>query len=111
MDDPYGYRYYRAPMATTSPQLGIDYVNISPKTMHSIEFRLIANGTLRAEVRNVGTFSNGAEIKHTFGLNPNVFPLRTGLAQCVPLRINFADGTKWRNPNLPPKNARIYSHP
>lgn len=109
--DIYGARYYRAPMSTTSPQLHIDYVNVSPKTMHSIEFGLVANGILKAEVRDVGTFSNGAEIKHTFGLSPNVFPIGTGLPQCVPLRINFADGSKWRNPTLPPKNDRIYYRP
>jgi hypothetical protein len=106
--DAYGYRYYQPPVATTLPQLGIDYRNITPKTMHSIEFGLIANGRLVAEVKDVGTFTQNAEIKHTFALNPNVFPLQTGLPQCVPLRIIFADGTKWRNPMLPPKNQHIY---
>jgi len=109
--DVYGYRYYRAPMASTSPQLGIDYVNISARTMHAIEFGLIANGILKAEVRDVGTFSPNAEIKHTFGVSPNVFPIGTGLPRCVPLRITFADGTKWRNPELPPRNDKIYYHP
>jgi hypothetical protein len=109
--DVYGARYYQPAMTTTSPQLGIDYVNVSHKTMSSIEFGLVANGILKAEVRDVGTFSPGAEIKHKFPLSPNVFPIGTGLPQCPALRITFADGTKWRNPLLPPKNTHIYYHP
>jgi hypothetical protein len=109
--DPYGRAYYQPPVSSTLPQLGIDYKNISPKTMTTIEFGLVANGRLVAEVRDVGTFTTGAEIKHTFALNPNVFPLQTGLPQCVPLHIVFADGSKWRNPALPPKNDHIYYHP
>jgi len=79
--------------------------------MHTIEFGLVANGVLRAEVRDVGTFSPGAEIKHSFGISANVFPIQTGLPQCIPLRITFADGSKWRNPALPHKNEKIYLHP
>ncbi len=79
--------------------------------MHEIQFGLIANGILRAEVRDVGTFSPGAEIKHSFGISANVFPIQTGLPQCIPLHIQFADGAKWRNPHLPPKNQKIYLHP
>ena len=51
-----------------------------------------------AEVRDVGTFSPGAEIKHQFGLSPNVFPLGTSIVECVPLKITFVDGSKWKNP-------------
>ena len=106
--DPYGLQVYQPPITTTSPQLAIHYTNVSSKVMKSIEFGLTANGTLLAEVKDVGTFSPGVEIKHTFGISQNVFPLRTGLPRCPPLRITFADGTKWRNPMLPPKNNKIY---
>jgi len=109
--DPYGARFYSPPVATANPQLGIDYVNVSHKTMHTIEFGLVAEGVLKAEVRDVGTFSPGAEIKHRFPLNANVFPIGTALSRCVPLRIHFTDGTTWRNPHLPPRNNRIYYHP
>jgi hypothetical protein len=109
--DVYGGSFYQPPVTTTKPELGIDYVNIAHKTMHMIEFGLIANGILRAEVRDVGTFSPGAEIKHSFGISANVFPIQTGLPQCIPLHIEFADGSKWRNPKLPPKNENIYLHP
>jgi len=109
--DVYGARFYQPPITTTNPQLAIDYTNVSTKTMTTIEFGLLANRILVAEVRDVGKFSPHAEIKHRFGLSPNVFPLRTGLPQCVPLRITFADGTKWRNPALPHENDKIYTHP
>jgi hypothetical protein len=97
----YGYRYYQPPVRTSNPTLAIDYTNMTAKPMSEIEFGLVANGNLVAEVKDVGTFSPGVEIKHEFGLSPNVFPLQTSLARCVPLKIRFADGTKWRNPRLP----------
>ena len=44
-------------------------------------------------------------------INLSLYAYRSRYPDKIRLRINFADGTKWRNPNLPPKNARIYSHP
>jgi hypothetical protein len=107
----YGPSYYSYPYATSNPSLAIDYHNNTQVTMSDIEFGLIARGDLVAEVRDKGTFSPGAEIKHEFGLSPNVFPLHTGIVQCVPLKITFADGTKWKNPNLPAMKRAIYQHP
>lgn len=107
--DPYGYRYYQPNVIVNEAGvLYIDYVNVTPKVMGTIEFGLVANGRLVAEVRDVGTFSPHAEIKHQFGLNPNVFPLQTGLPVCVPLRIEFKDGTVWHNPHLPALRRELY---
>ena len=106
--DPWGYRYYQPPVTTTDPQLGIHYTNITPKPMSEIEFGLIVNNRIVAEVRDVGTFSPNTEIKHKFGLSPNVFPLQTGLPKCTPLHITFQDGTTWKNPRLPPKRTGGY---
>ena len=108
--DVYGYRYYEPRLTAPNPTLSIDYMNTWPKPASSVEFGLVARGDLVAEVKDVGTFSQGAEIKHNFGLNRNVFPLGTGLARCVPLRVTFADGTKWRNPRLPALRRTIYMH-
>ena len=108
-DDVYGFPYYQRPVAVNeSGTLAIDYVNVTPTVMRSIEFGLIANGRLVAEVRDVGTFSPNVEIKHQFGLNPNVFPLSTALARCVPLRITYADQATWVNPRLPALRRQIY---
>lgn len=108
-NDVYGYRYNQAALsAGQSGTLYVDYTNVTPKVMKSIEFGLVANGRLVAEVRDVGTFSPQVSIKHQFGLNPNVFPLQTGLAKCVALRVTYADGTKWTSPRLPALQRRIY---
>ncbi|HXW50876.1 MAG TPA: hypothetical protein VEJ41_02700 [Candidatus Acidoferrales bacterium] len=105
--DVYGVRYVQ-PVMTGSAHLGIDYVNATSKVMSAIEFGLLARGSLVAEVKDVGTFSPGVEIKHEFGISTNVFPLGTGLPVCVPLRIKFADGSMWRNPHLPAIQRSIY---
>jgi hypothetical protein len=105
--DIYGYRYNQARLSRDA-LLAIDYYNRSSVPIRSIEFGLVANGRLVAEVRDVGTFSPGAEIKHEFGLNPNVFPIQTGLPRCVPLRVMFQDGTRWKNPRLPALERSIY---
>ena len=99
--DVYGRRFYQPAVTRTNPELSIDYTNVGAKVAMEIEFGLVARGHLVAEVRDVGTFSPGAEIKHRFGLSPNVFPLGTSLAQCLPLRITYQDGSKWRSRRLP----------
>jgi len=107
-NDVYGYRYLQPQVVKTNPSLAIDYTNVDKKVMSTIEFGLIARGALVAEVRDVGTFSPGAEIKHTFGISPNVFPISTGLPQCIPLRITYKDGTHWKNPHLPALQRALY---
>jgi hypothetical protein len=106
----YGPMYYQYPVAG-NPTLSIDYTNNTRIVMKTIEFGLVVRGNLLAEVRDVGTFSPGAEIKHSFGLNPNVFPIQSGFPQCVPLKIAFEDGSMWKNPHLPALRASIYGHP
>lgn len=98
---PYNTWYYEPPITTTNPELGIDYTNMTQKTMKIVEFGLVANGNLIAEVRDVGKFSPGVEIKHRFGINENVFPIGTAMAQCLPLRITYEDGTVWTSRHLP----------
>jgi hypothetical protein len=106
----YGATYYQYPVER-QPTLAIDYMNRTNRVMKEIEFGLIARGSLVAEVKDVGTFSPGAEIKHEFGLNPNVFPLQTSYTHCVPLKITFADGTRWKNPRLPAFRRSMYGSP
>ncbi|MBV8491805.1 MAG: hypothetical protein JO199_14860 [Candidatus Eremiobacteraeota bacterium] len=107
----YGPSYYSAQPIQSNPSLGIDYKNDTNVTMKEIEFGLVVNGNLIAEARDVGTFSPGAEIKHVFGLSASVFPLNNGMPQCVPLKITFDDGEKWKNPHLPALRNQLYGHP
>ncbi len=109
--DPYGFRYYQPPLLApgrTAPTLGIDYVNTSAQTAKMVDFGLVARGDLVAEVRDVGTFTTGAEIKHEFGLSPNVFPISTGLPRCIPLLVEFTDGRVWENPHRPHAARALY---
>jgi hypothetical protein len=106
----YGPTYYQYPVEG-DPTLAIDYTNMTQTVMKEIEFGLVVRGELLAEVRDVGTFSPGAEIKHKFGISKNVFPIQTSFAQCVPLKITFEDGTHWKNPHLPAYRASIYGKP
>jgi hypothetical protein len=106
----YGMNYYSYPVQG-EPTLAIDYKNVTSVVMKNIEFGLIVRGDLVAEVRDVGTFSPGAEIKHKFGVSKNIFPLQTSYAECVPLKIDFADGTVWKNPHLPALRRSIYGKP
>lgn len=105
-----GYTYYQYPVQG-EPTLAIDYHNDTTVVMKTVEFGLLARGDLIAEVRDVGTFSPGAEIRHEFGLNPSIFPLSTSVVKCVPLKIEFADGSVWKNPHLPRLNRHIYGKP
>lgn len=108
-NDPYRRTYYQPPVSPTGT-LFIDFVNSSTDAMKAIDFGLVARGHLIAEVRDVGTFSPGVEIKHEFGVSPNIFPIGTGLPVCMPLRIEFANGTSWTNPQLPSANQSLYGH-
>lgn len=106
----YGLNYYSYPVQG-HPTLSIDYTNVTHAVMKDIEFGLVAHGNLVAEVRDVGTFSPGAEIKHQFGVSQNIFPLGTSLVECVPLKIKFEDGGVWKNPHLPALRRSIYGKP
>lgn len=106
----YGTMFYQYPIGR-NPTLSVDYVNATNLTMKDVEFGLVAGGSVVAGVRDLGTFSPGAEIKHVFGINPSVFPAAAGTSRCVPLRITFADGTKWKNPNLPSLSESVYGTP
>ena len=106
----YGASYYQTPVEN-NPTLGIDYVNMTNVVAKQIEFGLIVRGELVAEVKDVGTFSPGAEIRHKFGLSSNVVPLQTSYAKCVPLKITFEDGSHWKNPHLPAYRASMYGRP
>jgi hypothetical protein len=104
----YYNRTYYQPPTSSSAELAIDFVNVAPHTMKTIDFGLVANGKLVAIVRDEGKFSQGAEIKHKFGISPNVFPISTGLPLCTPLHVVYQNGTTWTNPKLPPDNPAIY---
>ncbi|MGC8484158.1 MAG: hypothetical protein ACP5O6_00780 [Candidatus Baltobacteraceae bacterium] len=105
--DSFGGMFYQPPIRN-SPLLSIAYVNQTHRVMKNIEFGLLARGRLVAKVRDLGTFTPGALIRHQFGLSRNVLPLGTSFTKCVPLRIAFQNGTTWKNPRLRQLRRSIY---
>jgi hypothetical protein len=105
--DVYSNTIYQPSASTAGPKLLITFTNISTKPMSTIEFGLLSNELLAGEVQDHGTFSPGVTIKHKLGLNLSA--QLPGASRCVPLRIVFADGTKWRNPRLPAKGKYFNS--
>uniref|UniRef100_E6Q211 Uncharacterized protein n=1 Tax=mine drainage metagenome TaxID=410659 RepID=E6Q211_9ZZZZ len=106
--DNFGGMFYQPP-TRTYPLLSIAYVNQTHRVMKKIEFGLLARGRIVAEVRDLGTFTPGALIRHQFGLSRNVLPLGTSFSKCVPLRIAFKNGTTWKNPHLKQLRRSIFS--
>jgi hypothetical protein len=109
--DPYGYGFYQPPVTTTSPTMYVDFKNITDQTMTTVVWGLVANGRLVAEAKDVGKFSPGAEIQHKYAISENVFPLQTGLPQCIALAVTFEGGKHVRNPNLPQERRQMYESP
>ncbi|MBV8172383.1 MAG: hypothetical protein JO219_10690 [Candidatus Eremiobacteraeota bacterium] len=110
-NDPLGTSYYQPPTSSSS-QLYIDFVNVTSKEMKVIEFGAEVRGVLVAEARDQGRFSPNADIKRKYGVNPNIVPRQGVSLSCVPLKIEFADGTTWTRPSMPPPSSTLYQgHP
>ncbi len=83
-------------------------MNTGADELKVVDFALVARSVTVAEVRDAGSFTQHAEIKHKFGVSPNIFPLGTGKPACVVTYVEFANGTKWTNPHLPPSDKTLY---
>jgi hypothetical protein len=83
------------------PMAMIDFLNASNASISSVEFGLVADGKLLAVVRDMGSFAPNVQIMHAYGLAEAAVPPTNTMTQCVPLRVRYADGTTWMNPNMP----------
>lgn len=99
--DPYGVWHTATDFPYTEGFLAITYVNDAKKPAKEIDFGLVSRGTLIAVANDVGTFSPGTSIAHEFGVNPEIFPIGTAFPYCAVMRVKYADGTEWHNPNPP----------
>ena len=87
--------------SSTSPMLMIDFQNNSNKPIASIEFAYLQGNKVNAVVRDVGTFAPGAVIMHAFSFDDmGAFKMDSAMS-CLPLRVRYADGTRWNNPAAP----------
>jgi hypothetical protein len=100
--DPYGGYHGVTNFPYTVGFLAIAYTNHATVAAKEVDFGLISRGSLIATAKDVGTFTPGVEIRHEFSVDPEIFPIGTALPYCAVLRITYADGTEWRNPNPPP---------
>ncbi len=100
--DPYGIYH---PAAMDFPYedafLAITYKNTAQVAATEIDFGLVARSSLVAVAKDVGTFSTGAVIDHEFSISRQVLPLGTAFPYCAVLRVKYADGRVWTNPNPP----------
>ncbi len=79
----------------------VDFVNASNAPIDTVEFGLVADGKLLAVVRDQGSFAPNARIMHAYGIADSAVPPAGSTAECVPLRVRYADGTTWMNPTMP----------
>ena len=85
----------------TSPMLMVDFENSSSKPISSVEIAYLQNNKVSAVVRDDGDFAPHVAIMHAFFVKPTAL-LGTGTSMsCVPLRVRYADGTAWTNPQAP----------
>lgn len=101
--DPYGNHRDSTLFRLQDGFLAIDYRNDGRVAATEIDFGLVARRTLVAVAKDAGTFSPGVTIRHEFVISQEVFPLGTQFPYCAVLRVKFADGSSWRNPNPPPE--------
>jgi hypothetical protein len=82
------------------PMLMIDFANVSSNPIASVDFGLVSNGKVVAMVRDTGMFAPNATIMHAYGIQASQVPSGSG-ATCIPLRVQYANGTTWMNPDMP----------
>jgi hypothetical protein len=99
--DPYGRHHGIRNFPYTAGFLGVTYTNNAKKAAREVDFGLVSRGSLIAVAKDVGTFTPDVRINHEFSVDPEIFPIGTALPYCAVIRVKYADGTEWRNPNPP----------
>lgn len=100
--DPYGVWHSVSDFPYTEGFLAIGYRNDNKSAdATEVDFGLVARGTLIAVTKDVGSFAPGVTINHEFSVSPEIFPIGTALPYCAVLRVKYADGSEWHNPNPP----------
>ena len=97
MHDAYGESYHQ-PSRTSTAILGIAFSNTAAKPISVVDFGFVVGGKLATEVRDAGSFAPGVTIKHDFHIPKDAYAAK---GMCVPLQVQFADGSTWKNPALP----------
>jgi hypothetical protein len=78
----------------------IAYTNASSQPATEVVFAVTSDGNVVDMYDDVGTFSPGVTIDHTFQALTQADPSQVSVAQ-----VTFADGSVWVNPDLAPATA------
>lgn len=101
------------PLAQTSSGMKISFVNIANKVANLVNFAINSNGQ-RFIIRDVGTFSPGISIDHTYHSGAGqAFVLPQFIAPnvtCHVASVRFVDGSVWR-PGQPLQPAQGFAPP
>lgn len=82
--------------------LAISFRNLASTPATEVDFGLVARGNLIAIAKDVGRFSTGALIKgDEFSVSRDIFPMGNAVPYCAVLRVIYANGTIWKNPDPP----------
>jgi hypothetical protein len=92
---------HRASQAAMPAMLMVDFANESASPITAVDFGLVKDGKLVAMVRDTGVFAPKASVMHAFGISESAVPDRVTSSSCVALRVQYADGKSWMNPNIP----------
>jgi hypothetical protein len=89
--------FCRATVTTAARTLQFRFADIGPTTASAVVFT-VQVGAWRSEIRDVGTFSPGVQIDHTFRLNVDVFPWTVfrkpvSQAECAVRSVELIDGS------------------
>jgi hypothetical protein len=79
--------------------LAIGYQNQAPNAATAVVFGVVSGGKLVGVGQDSGSFSPGALISHELMLSQEIPPGEQ--THCVVLRVLYANGSAWFNPNAP----------
>jgi hypothetical protein len=99
--DPYGVMRSPDDFPYYDGFLAISYKNEASVAATEVDFGLVARGSLIAVAKDAGTFSPDVMIDHEFVVSREIFPIGTAFPYCSVLRVKYADGSTWHNPNPP----------
>lgn len=79
--------------------LAMQYQNQAPSAATAIVFGVVSGGKLVGVTEDDGSFSRGALINHEFKLGQEIPSGEQ--TRCVVLRVRYANGRAWFNPDAP----------
>lgn len=93
------YRDVNANVNLLPAGVDVSFQNDADAPATDVVFDLVNDGAVVAQFNDVGRFTKGVRIDHSFPLNPFSTHDRV---EVVPAQASFANGTTWQNPDPPP---------